>query len=208
MRLPDTLPAQVYLLAYDRRRQRASTRGLLGLVLGGAALADLWLSGHLVDDDGVARPAPGVAHPMDPALRLVWERVTAAPASRRWTRWVRQQSLKRVVRDALADSGVLRVEPKVHWWGRDRVTVRDTRVLTGLEQRVGGVLRGPVPVGSLDARDAALVAVVAVGEVSSTVSRAQRRAHKQRLAAIVARGGPPVAALRQAIRQARSASAG
>jgi len=207
MQLPDTLPAQVYLLAYNKERQRITGTMWLGQILGGAALTDLWLSGHLVDRDGVAHPAGAAAVPADPALRLVWERVSAAPP-RRWVRWIGQRHLGQAVRDQLASDGVLRVVPKEHWWRRDRVIVRDTRILTSLHQRVTGALRGPVPVERLDPRDAALVALVVAGEMGAAIPRAQRRAYRRRATEIVTRGGPPVAALRKAVQQARSASAG
>src|ERR1700761_3574617 len=81
--MPDSLPARAFLLTYDRERGRI--RGsYVAELLGAAALGDLWLGGRLVDDDGVARPAPGARPPADPVLAEVFGRVSARP--RRWRR--------------------------------------------------------------------------------------------------------------------------
>jgi hypothetical protein len=47
MELPESLPARVYLLAYDRRRQRLTARPQLGFLLRAAAMADLELGGRV-----------------------------------------------------------------------------------------------------------------------------------------------------------------
>ncbi len=47
MELPESLPARLYLLAYDRRRQRLTARPQLGFLLRAAAMADLELGGHV-----------------------------------------------------------------------------------------------------------------------------------------------------------------
>jgi hypothetical protein len=207
MEPPDSLPAQVYLLSYDRGRGRLTGRLWLGHVLGGAALADLWLSGHLVDDAGRARPATGHAPPPDPVLRELWERIGEA-APRKWVRWVNQRRMEGAVRAQLEAGGWIRVEPSGHWWRRDRVTVRDTLMLGRMAQQVGTALRGPIPVDRLPAHEATLLALVGTAEMGTVVPRQRRREHRKRLAAAVTRGGPPVAALRRALQQAKYSGAG
>jgi len=62
MELPQTLPAQLYLLAYDVERRRfAFGRGdrwtepwLFSLAMRAAMLTDLYLTGHVKDQDGKA----------------------------------------------------------------------------------------------------------------------------------------------------------
>ena len=206
MEPPDSLPAQLYLLSYDRGKGRITGRLWLGYTLGGAALADLWLSGHLVDEDGRARPAAGHAPPADPVLRELWERMVPVPP-RKWVRWVNQRRMEGAVRTQLATGGWIRIEPSGHWWRRDRVTVRDTLMLGRMTQQVGSALRGPIPVDRLPAQESMLVALVATAEMGTVIPRQRRREHRARLSAIVERGGPPVTALRRALQQAKSAAA-
>lgn len=207
MEPPDSLPAQVYLLSYDRGRGRIAGRLWLGHVLGGAALADLWLSGHLVDEAGRARAAAGKALPADPVLRELWERIGAVPP-RKWVRWVYQRRIEGAVRAQLARGGWITIEPSGRWWRRDRVTVRDTLMLSRMVQQVGTSLRGPVPVDRLPASESMLVALVGSAEMGTAISRQHRREHRGRLAAAVTRGGPPVAALRRALQEAKYAGGG
>jgi hypothetical protein len=56
MDLPQTLHAQLYLLAYDRKRHRFDFDhlSLLGFALGATMLTDLFLTGHLQDLEGNA----------------------------------------------------------------------------------------------------------------------------------------------------------
>ena len=52
--VPDTLNGQLLLLAYDRRRNRVDgdDRWRFGLALHTAMLTDLYMAGHLHDEDG------------------------------------------------------------------------------------------------------------------------------------------------------------
>jgi Golgi phosphoprotein 3 (GPP34) len=77
MELPESLPARLYLLAYDRRRQRLTARTQLGYVLRAAALADLELRGNLTDQDGKARVA-GDRVVADPVLDAVLQEIAGS----------------------------------------------------------------------------------------------------------------------------------
>ena len=50
--LPESLPARLYLLAYDTEKNRMTAGSQLGLVLRAAALADLYLTERLTDEAG------------------------------------------------------------------------------------------------------------------------------------------------------------
>jgi hypothetical protein len=68
--LPQTLHGQLFLLAYDRRRQTfdGDKRWCFGLALRAAMLSDLYLTGHLEgaeDDEGTRYPV-GITSPDDP----------------------------------------------------------------------------------------------------------------------------------------------
>ena len=52
MQQPDSLPAQLFLLAVDPQRRRLVSRTEMGYVLRAAALVELQLAGRLVDDGG------------------------------------------------------------------------------------------------------------------------------------------------------------
>ncbi len=87
---PDSLAAQLFLLAVDPGRRRLTGRGELGYVLRAAALVELQLSGHLVDDGG--RPSASGGPPVpDPLLDAVLRQVAADPR-RRWRYWVRKDA--------------------------------------------------------------------------------------------------------------------
>jgi hypothetical protein len=60
MELPRSLAAQLYLLAWDARRERIIGPWQIGTSLRAAALADLLRSGHLTVED---RRVRAVAHP-------------------------------------------------------------------------------------------------------------------------------------------------
>lgn len=68
MKLPATLHGRFYLLSFDQDRRRfGGDPTVLDLALRAAKVADLYLSGHLVDRGG--RPYPGRAEgPGDPVL--------------------------------------------------------------------------------------------------------------------------------------------
>ena len=110
------------------------------------------------------------------------------------------------MRHQLADARTIRVLRESTWWRGSKIELTDPRVRTRLEARVAAILRGPTPVDRLDPRDVALVAVLVTGEVRTGVSKTQRRDHADRVAAVVARGGPAVVGLKRALRAARSSA--
>src|SRR3982074_3643993 len=60
MKPPESLPSELFLLAYDTRKRRLTARAQLGYVVRAAALADL-LRGNLVDESGKAQAATPAA---------------------------------------------------------------------------------------------------------------------------------------------------
>ncbi|WP_344455806.1 GOLPH3/VPS74 family protein, partial [Actinocorallia aurantiaca] len=84
--LPDTLPQRIYLLALDPGKGRPLMGTHLNELVRAAALADLYLSGHLTDERG--RAAVAVRHPChDPVLEAVLEEL-ASSRPRKWQHWV------------------------------------------------------------------------------------------------------------------------
>src|ERR1700761_5939755 len=87
MTLPESLPARLYLLAYDIKKNRVTARSRLGLVLRAAALADLYLAGRVTDENGKAR-LTGDRHPTgDPLLDAMLQQL-AEQRPRSWQGWI------------------------------------------------------------------------------------------------------------------------
>lgn len=210
MNVPDSLPGRLYLLAYDTDRQRMSRCRDLGYVLSAAALADLYLNGHLTEESGrprvfVRKPGPGPV--LDDVLRQI-----DGSRPRPWFHWVRKGShgIVRTVRDRLAEDGWIRVEPHRHLgiFPGHRVTVRDPRVVKHLARQATAALRDGRPAAKADPLEAATVALAAHGRLRTVVDPKQRRRYKERVNELAAVSGPAAPALRKAIRQRRSAAAG
>jgi hypothetical protein len=204
---PDSLPQRIFLLAYNPDRGRVGMGTNLGAMLRAAALADLYRTGHLVDERG--RAAVGVRHAChDPVLAALLDEIAGA-RPRKWQSWVdrRQRATVGAVRQQLSDGGWVRLEPRriLGLFPTVKVTVRDPRVRKELLARVGGALKNPV--GRVDPADAALVAIVAAGDLRLVLDRRTKRANKRRLQELTELSGPIGPALHKAI-QAAVAAAG
>lgn len=207
MKLPDTLPGRLYLLAYDPERERVTGGRNLDLLLRAAALTDLLRRGLLRDEGGkpvVTGPPPAG---LDPVLA---EQLTLIADSRphRWQHWIQRRArTARAVRDELAATGWIRLEEEQRLLGlftTTRVTPRNPRARKALAATASTALRGPL--SRIEPGDAALVALADVAQLRTVVSRRQHREHRERLADLAALSGPPAPALRHAIRS-RDASA-
>lgn len=206
--LPDTLPQRIYLLALDPERGRPPMGVHLNELVRAAALADLYLAGHLSDEKG--RAVVAVRHPChDPVLEAVLEELSSA-RRHRWQYWVgrRGRQTAAAVRDQLADGGWVRVEKHkiLGVFPTRRITPRDARLPGRLRHRVTAALRDPLP--RIDPADAALVALAEAGRLRNILDRGARRTHKRRLADLKARTGPLPTALRKAIDAQDAAAAG
>ncbi|HEU0239419.1 MAG TPA: GPP34 family phosphoprotein [Micromonosporaceae bacterium] len=204
MTLPDTLPGLAYLATYDRGRGRTVGQWS-GQLLGAAAVADLYLDGYVVDDDGRVRRVAGRATPTNPVLADVWQRIGSS-RPRRWQHWASQRGLRSEVRDDLAFRWI-RVDRPGGFLRRERTSLRDPLSATRVAELVRSTLRSGTPVARLPERDNMLVALLAVAEVGTVLPRRTRRDNARRLKEMIARGGPPVDGLRRAISQAKSAYA-
>lgn len=210
MRLPETLPERLFLLAYDTDRERLARWTDVGLLVRAAALAELELLGALVDERGRATP-PRVGRPAvaDPLLREVLAEIEAAPRPRRWQHWV--QRGKRRARSAVERRLVAERVITAHPYRvlgvipRTRITVRDPLLIGHLRARVAEVLRAR----TVDPRDAAMVALAATGELRTVFGWRQRRAHRARIAELATTGpAATVKGLKKAIAAQHAAQAG
>ena len=112
---PQTLHAQLYLVAYDPqlhrfRFERDNTRDdgwLFGFALRAAMLTDLYLTGHVEDKQGDAHPTIA-DRPDDPVLHEALKGV----AGRGWAQLIahNEHHARRLVRDQPEATGWLRVQ--------------------------------------------------------------------------------------------------
>jgi Golgi phosphoprotein 3 GPP34 len=202
MAVPGSLAQRVFLLAYDPGKGRVRLGANLGAMLRAAALADLYLDGHLTDERGGA--TIDARHPCpDPLLAALLDEI-AGSRRRSWESWVgrRQRAAVSVVRRQLSDGGWVRLEPhRVLWlFPTTKVTIRDPRVRKELLSRVKGALKDPID--RIDHTDAALVAIVAAADLKIVLDRPTARAHRRRIQQLTAVSGPVGQALRRSIESA------
>jgi hypothetical protein len=208
MTVPDSLPQRVFLLAYNPDKGRVRLGTHLGAMLRAAALAELYLGGHLADEGG--RAAVRVRRPgRDPVLEAILEEI-AGSNPRKWQSWVDrgQRATVGAVRRQLADAGVVRLEPRriLGLFPTTRVTVRDPRARKELLRRVSGTLRNPI--ARTDPADAALVTIVAAGNLKLVLDRRTKRANKRRIEGLAELIGPIGPALHKSVQTAEAAAAG
>jgi Golgi phosphoprotein 3 (GPP34) len=209
MELPESLPARLYLLAYDKRRRRLTARTQLGYALRAAALADLELRGNLADEGGKVRVADD--RPVgDPVLDAVLQEI-AGSRPRGWGHWVRagQRAIKRAVQDQLDAGRWIRVAPRrvLGLFPAATITLRDPRALSRLTLIAARTLHGGRPAERVDRRDAALVALAAAGELP-VLPRRQRRAQRHRITRLTERSGSAAPALHKVVQLVKGSAGG
>lgn len=203
MTLPESLPARLYLLAYDTEKNRVTAQSQLGLVLRAAALADLYLAGRVTDENGKVR-ATGDRRPGgDPLLDEVLQQL-AEQRPRSWHGWIAHgQPTVRTVRTQLEAGRCIRVEHRKIL--PDRVELLDRSTV----QRYAAELRAELgrPVSRIEPRTAAVLALAARGEIATVISRSERREYRQYLDEVAVYTGPIADALRKAWRSKKAQQA-
>jgi hypothetical protein len=203
------LPERMFLLAYDTQRKRMTRSADVGLLVRAGALAELELCGALVDENGRAT-VPRMRRPdvTDPLLIDVLAEVQASARPRRWQHWIqkgRRQTRVAVMRRLVADR-IIRAE-RLRMFGifpYTRVTVHDARLVRHLHAGVAEALRSR----NVDPRDAAMVALAAAGKLRTVFGWRQRRAHRDRIAALTAAGAAAAAkGLKKAVAAQEAAEA-
>jgi hypothetical protein len=206
--LPDTLPAKIYLLAYDVERQRVRGRNL-ALVVRGALMAELSLRGCVTEENGAVR-ASGSRRTGDPVLDEAL-RTMGDDRARSWRSWLRRSARPTLaaVRRQLVSTGLIRTEPTrvLGIFPRTQVTVTDPAQVAALRDSVRDAVLGNGPVSRVSTTDATLIALVAVGELGTVLSGKERRQRSDRIAEFTERGGDAIPALKRVIRQIKAARA-
>ncbi|MGX4688574.1 GOLPH3/VPS74 family protein [Streptomyces sp. JNUCC 63] len=209
--MPDgalSLPARLYLLAWDTGRLKLTGAGELHHLVRAGALTELAQRGLLVDDDGITTPVDLDARTGDPVLDGLLDLVRES-RPRRWKTWVtlRARLTLVAVREQLAAEGYLRAErrrvlgvfPSV-----DHVLER-VAVVDALREEARRVLEGSLPAARISERDAAVVALAAAAGLRTLVSATDRRRHRQRIEELTERSGAAAPALRRVVREVRTA---
>lgn len=195
-----SLPARLYLLAWDTTRTELTGTTHLHHLVRAGALTELARRGLLVDDDGVATPADMDSGTGDAVLDGLLELVRES-RPHRWRSWVPLHARVTLdaVREQLAAEGFLRAEkhrvlgvfPSVEY-ALERVAVVDA-----LREEVRQVLEGAVRPADVSDRDAAVAVLAAAAELRTLVPRKERGHHKERLEELTERTGTAVPALRK-----------
>jgi hypothetical protein len=200
--MPESLPARIYLLAYDTSKRRLTSRGQLGVLVRAASLTELFLGGSLRDVEGRPCVEGGATGPV----------LTEIAQSRphRWAYWVGRGDRKalRAVQDELVGARTIRLETSRFFgiFRTTRVVVLDPMVVQRLRDAVDRTLRSSGPTDQVDPVDAAMVALAAIGGLRTAIDRRTGRAFKSRIAELALLAGPAVPAVRTVI-QARQAAA-
>lgn len=205
---PLSLPARLYLLAWDTTKGRLTGSTHLHHLVRAGALTELAQRGLLFDDDGIVTPVDADSRTGDVVLDGLLELVSES-LPRGWKQWVtcRARVTLDAVRAQLAAEGYLRAErkrvfgifPSVEY-ELDRVPVVDA-----LRADAREVLEGPVPVADVGDREAALVALATAAELRTFASSKERRLHRVRIDQLTERGGAAAPALRKVIQDVRTA---
>ncbi|MGW2387491.1 GOLPH3/VPS74 family protein [Streptomyces sp. NPDC001658] len=208
---PLSLPARLYLLAWDSTRSEATGAPQPHHLVRAGALLDLARRGLLTDDDGIATPVDLDARAGDAVLDGLLELVRES-RPHGWRTWVtlRARVTLDAVREQLTADGYLRAEkhrvlgvfPTVEYT-LDREAVVET-----LREETRQVLRGPLPVAEVSERDAA-VAVLMDALEPRTVAPDKGRApgHGQRVDELTDRAAAAAPALGKVVREVRAALA-
>jgi hypothetical protein len=209
MNVPDSLPAQLYLLSYDTHKQRVVTNYRLPYLLRAAVLTDLLISGHIADQGGKVHVVKDHHRLADPVLEGVLRQI-AQSRPRAWSHWIGKDTrgTAQAVRNELETGRWVRVELRQPFliFNRSYVRVSDTRVVKRLTAHITNALTAPM--SRVSEREAALVAMAAAGELNTVLPRVRRRAHQQRITQLTERAGPAGQALRKVIQNLNAAVAG
>ncbi|WP_350281170.1 GPP34 family phosphoprotein [Kribbella sp. HUAS MG21] len=209
-KVPESLAARIFLLAYDPEKGRLTARTKLAKVVRAAVLIDLQLHGNVVDASGRARVTTAAA-PADPVLASVLEELRAV-GPRRWRHWIdrRGGATVRHVRDELVRAHLIKVEPRrlLGVFPAGRITLRHPLVRRHVLQGARDTLRPSRVVSRVDLRDASVVVLAATADLRTVLAKDQRADHKDRLAQLAERVGPVVPVLKKSLQQATYAAGG
>lgn len=201
-----SLPARAFLLALNVERHRLPDRQRAGYLIRAAALTDLLTRGRLIDDNGLVMPGSAGATGdvvLDDVLAQI---VSQRPA--KWKAWIRRdfRGTLAAVEAQLEAAGIIRVDRTrvLGLFPSTRPAVLDTPLVEILHARITEAVCGPKPVREVTAADAALASLLAAIELTSAITRRERKENQNRLTELASHGGATVPALRKVFRDLRT----
>ncbi|WP_030936291.1 GOLPH3/VPS74 family protein [Streptomyces sp. NRRL S-646] len=207
---PLSLPARLYLLAWDTNPTEVTAAARLHHLVRAGALTELAQRGLLVDDDGIATPADMDSLTGDAVLDGLLELVRES-RPHRWQTWVTLHARVTLdaVREQLTAQGCLRAERKrvLGVFPSVEHVLARADVVDTLRAAARQVLEGPVPVAEVSERDAAVVALAAAAELPTLAPGKDRRRHHARVAELTERSGAAAPALRKVVTEVHTALA-
>ncbi|OON81813.1 GOLPH3/VPS74 family protein [Streptomyces tsukubensis] len=202
-----SLPAKLYLLAWDPARDRVTGASHLHHLVRAGALTELAMSGLLTDDSGIATPTSD-RRTGDTALDSLLELIEES-RPRSWKKWVTSRAgvTLDAVREGLVAAGLLRTRRKRVFgvFPSTAYVVTDRALVGDLHERARSVLRSTGPVSEVSDEDAALVALATAGELRTVATGREARRHKKRIEELTERVGAAAPALRKVIKEVRTA---
>ncbi|WP_405867207.1 GPP34 family phosphoprotein [Streptomyces sp. NBC_00005] len=203
-----SLPARLYLLAWDTNRTEVTGAARLPHLVRAGALTELAQRGLLTDDDGIATPVDMDSLTGDAVLDGLLELVRES-RPHRWRTWVTLHARVTfdAVREQLTAEGYLRAEKKrvLGLFPSVDHVLAQAAVVDALRDEARQVLEGPVPVSEVSDREAAVVALAAAAELPTLVPGKDRKLHKARVEALTERSGAAAPALRKVVGEVHTA---
>jgi hypothetical protein len=203
-----SLPARLCLLAWDTTGSRSTRAAHLPRLVRAGALTELAQRGLLVDDEGIVTPADLDTRTGDAALDGLLDLVRES-RPRRWESWVTPWARLTLaaVRGQLTVDGYLRAEKRRALGVLPTVqhVLECVRAVDALRDQARQVLEGPVPVGEVAERDAAVVALAVAAGLCTPASGADRGHQVRRIEELTERGGAGGPGLREVVREIRTA---
>lgn len=195
-----SLPARLYLLAWDTRSTEVTGATRLPHLVRAGALTELAQRGLLVDDDGIATPADLDSLTGDPVLDGLLELVRES-RPHRWHTWVSLHARVtfEAVREQLTAEGYLRAEKKrvLGVFPSVEHVLAQVAVAEALQAQARQILEGPVPLTEVSDHDATAVALAAAAELRTVLPDTDRNRHHARVETLTERSEAATPALRK-----------
>ncbi|GAB2712921.1 GOLPH3/VPS74 family protein [Streptomyces bullii] len=205
-----SLPARLYLLAWDTARLEVTRAAQLPALVRAGALIELAQRGLLTDDDGIVTPLDLDSRTGDAVLDGLLELVHES-LPHRWHTWVtlRAQVTLDAVREQLVAEGYLRAEKKrvLGVFPSVEHVLERVGAVEALRTEARQVLQGPEPVTGVSRGDAAVVVLAAAAELHTLLPAKERAPYHERLERLAERSGTATATLRTAVPEVRAALA-
>ena len=149
-----SLPASLYLLAYNTRKNELATKAWLDYLVRGAVLCELIIGGYLIEVSSRPRAAAngrGARQPADPMLSWVLDELRG-DTGLTWRRLLRQDAAQSLaaIEQRLAQQRLISAGPGGSVTGR--VTAADPAAIESMQESVRAALTGQVDPAALAAR--------------------------------------------------------